>query len=297
MRLLHSRKQFTTSLAFSPSGDKLAVGGSVCARGARNRGRMDIWDLGVGEKRTTLPSLPDFLKMAFTPDGALAVAFPDRVMLYSGSEFQNSTIVQEWNQGNYRIVSFSSDGTLLLVHSPTVLHLVDLRPPFSERWSSPARTNPGGAAFSPDGRRLAVAGERSVEIRDSGTGEPVASFENPMPPERFMGFDLIWSTDGRWVAEEWQQWVNVWDTSNGRFVFQKLPQNREGITAAAFHGPTGRLGIAFDFALRLFEPEVWQEKIAYQWPVGPTSTLAFDKAGFLGAIGGDKCVALWDVDW
>jgi WD40 repeat protein len=116
-----------------------------------------------------------------------------------------------------------------------------------------------------------------------------------------MGFKLLWSPDGRWVCEVWQQWLNVWDAATGRPVFQRVAQSGEWINDAAFHPPSGRLGVAIsgrrDGEVRVFAPGDWREVVAYTWPVGRVSALAFHPDGTLAAVGGDRPeVVLWDVD-
>jgi WD40 repeat protein len=148
---------------------------------------------------------------------------------------------------------------------------------------------------------LAFAAEHTVEDRDADTGAPVASFDKPAPTERWMGFQLLWSPDGRWVCERWQQWVNVWDAATGRPVFQRVAEFGEWINDAAFHPLSGRLGVAIagrtDGVVRLYAPGSWREEAAYAWPVGRVCSLAFSPDGALAAAGGDKPeVVLWDVD-
>jgi WD40 repeat protein len=303
VRILHRRRQKTTCLAFSPTGDRLAVGGFV---GGRKSGRVDVWDVPSGDKPITLPSLPGPpWGAAFTPDGGLAVALPDAVGLHSGARLRNVQLVHQWDRRKeHTLASLSPDGRRLLVDTKAVLRLIDLRPPFAVVWSRPAaggRQTPGGAAFSPDGRRLAVKAEGTVQIRDALTGDPVALFEKP-PTGRWSGFRLVWSPDGRWVCERWQQWLTVWDAATGRPVFQRVAGHDERINDAAFHPLSGRLGLAIgsrwkESAVRLFSPDGWREEAAYAWPVGHTEALAFHPDGTLAAVGGDKPeVIVWDVD-
>src|SRR5262249_19211968 len=112
---------------------------------------------------------------------------------------------------------------------------------------------------------------------------------------------LLWSPDGRWVCEVWQQWVNVWDAATGRSVFQRIAQSGEWINQAAFHPPSGSLAIAIagetDGVVRIFAPVSWREIVAFEWSVGRVQALAFSRDGLVAAVGGDKAeVVVWDVE-
>ncbi|HEX4610902.1 MAG TPA: WD40 repeat domain-containing protein [Urbifossiella sp.] len=300
MRTLHRRKQRTTCLTFSPTGHELAVGGRV----GPEDGRVDVWELTGGDKPVTLPSLsgPPW-GLAFTPGGGLAVALPDQVVLCSGHRFRAAEVICEWGSGEYTTPSLAPDGCRVAVDTRSLLRLIDLRPPFAEVWSHPVsaeRVTPGRAAFSPDGRHLAVKGGHTVEVREAATGLRVGSFGPPSPTDRWFGSRLLWSPDGRWVCEVWQQWVNVWDAASGACVFQRVARS-EWINDAAFHPTSGRLAIAIagrsDGAVRFHSPGLWQEAAAFAWPVGRVGSVAFSTDGTLAAAGGDRPeVVVWDMD-
>jgi WD40 repeat protein len=300
VRLLRRRKQRTRCLAFSPDGRRLAVGGHL----TYSSGRVDVWEVPAGDRPITLPALPfPPSALALTADGDLTVAVGHEVRRHPGPRFRAAELIRRWEGEEYTQASFSPDGRWLVLDTRSTVRLIDLRPPFPEVWCRPApegRAVPGGAAFSPDGRRLALAGRHTVEVRDAASGRPVTSFDAPAPAARWEGNHLFWSPDGRWVCEQWQQWVNVWDAATGRPAFQRRAQS-EWINDAAFHAPSGRLGVAIagrnEGVVRLFAPESWREEAAYSWPVGRIACLAFSPDGTLAAAGGDKPeVVLWDVD-
>src|SRR5262249_34076799 len=153
--------------------------------------------------------------VSFTADGRLAVVLPDSVVLHSGPRFRTADVVCHWNPEEYTDVSFSPEGLRVALDTESVIRLIELKPPYAEVWRRPTtgkRVTPGKAAFSPDGTRLAVKAEHSVEVRDTATGSPLVVFDRPAPPERWFGPEFLWSPDGTWVCEVWQQWVNVWHT-------------------------------------------------------------------------------------
>lgn len=299
MRLLRKRKQRTMALAFSPDGANLAVAGRVGMSG-----RMDVWNLATSAPKplalSGLSRMP--FGAAFTPTGALAVARTGGITLYHGPQFRESRAVREWPHEEYTLTAFSPDGRFVLIDTAPRLELVALEPPFPLEWSGPAtgrRVTPGMGAFSPDGTKLAVKGERSVEVRDAATGHVLTEFEPPSG--LWMGFKLLWSPCGRWVAELWQQWVAVWDAGTGRVVWRRSAEFGEWINAAAFHR-SGRLAVGIagrkDGVVRVFTPGDWREAVALAWPVGRVEALDFSPDGTLAACGGDlPDVVLWDVDW
>jgi WD40 repeat protein len=298
VRTLYRRKQRTTCLIFSPTGDRLAVGGYLGLKKAR----VDVWEVPCADKPVAHLSLDAPLwGIAFTTDGGLAVGLPEKVMLYSGDRFRTADVVGRWDRQDRTTVSLSPNGRWLVLDTRSVVRLIDLQSPFRELWNQPSpkgRLIPGGIAFSPDGCRLAMKAERAVEVRDAETGVPVTCFE---PPERWFGWRFLWSPDGRWVCEMWQQWVNVWDAATGRLVFQRVAGSNEWINDVAFHPPSGRLGIAIagrdDGVVRIYAPNDWREEAAYAWPIGRVSAVAFHPDGTLAAAGGDKSgVVIWDLD-
>jgi WD40 repeat protein len=301
MRILRPRKQFTTALAFNPAGDKLAVGGKVRVGDGRNPGRIDVWNLLRNDLLVTLPTLPGHVvKLGISADTALVAIVPNRVLFFSGNNLRDLQIVREWNDAEYRALTISPDASRLIILSARSIQLIELGPPFNEVWNRPASVNnlsmSGKVAFSPNGRIIAVPQGRAVELRDFATGEVLSCLENPVPPEQFLGFNLCWSTDGRWIAEASQDWGNVWNVISGRHVFHLNSVHSESMIASMFHPSTGWLGVATEFRLRIFEPESWEEKSAHACPCAPISAAASDADGNI-AVGGDNGVVLWNVSW
>src|SRR5262245_8743911 len=129
MRTLLPRKQHTTALAFDVAGRKLAVGGAAPARHGRNPGCIDVWDL-TSNNSVALPTLPGHvLKLAFAPDGLLiaviqrirqqgnGVEVANQVILFSGNDYHDSQVAMEWNDDEYRVLTFIPGTTRAVTQS------------------------------------------------------------------------------------------------------------------------------------------------------------------------------------
>ncbi|MEW1719758.1 helix-turn-helix domain-containing protein [Streptomyces sp. NPDC093109] len=134
-------------------------------------------------------------------------------------------------------IALSPDGHTLATHSGDgQVRIWDL-PGGRLRHTSTAGSSSHAAAFSPDGRTLAVATlgdtDWAVALWDPVTGRKLRSFTVPDGSVR----DLAFSPDGRTVAAASVATVRVWDVTTGRnlhsFTSHPDPQ------AVAF-GPAGR---------------------------------------------------------
>src|SRR5207244_3665772 len=68
-------------------------------------------------------------------------------------------------------------------------------------------------AFSPDGTRLAGAGEdKTVWVWDAVTGREIRALTEPTD----QGFAVAFSADGKWLAAGADKTVRTWDTTSGQ---------------------------------------------------------------------------------
>ena len=93
-------------------------------------------------------------------------------------------------------------------------------------------------AFSPDGKRLLVQSGDGVTIHDATTGKRLAKMEGP----RSAHGKSVLSPDGKFVAGVVDFQLNVWDSENGKRVFQspsrEIYGNDENVIAFS---PDGKL--------------------------------------------------------
>jgi WD40 repeat protein len=208
------------SLAFSPDGTKLAVGGRSAPNG---RPQVMVLVVKTGEVLWTRhePSLPQAMSIAFNPDGkSLAVGFGEYsgpgihpVKLYdvaSGRE----TATLPGPKGGVNSLAFHPDGRRLAVAGSELV----------EVWEVVARTRVHElrghsnwvyrVAFSPDGKWLASGGwDNTIKLRDAATGaERLTIFAH----EGFV-LDLAFSPDSRSLASSSEdRSIRLWEVPSGR---------------------------------------------------------------------------------
>jgi WD40 repeat protein/serine/threonine protein kinase len=208
------------SLAFSPDGAKLAVGGRNHPSG---RPQVLVCNAKTGEEIWSKqePALPQAMSLAFSPDGkSLAAGFGEysargthRVKLYEVATGKETAAFAGPSGGVNRL-AFHPDGRHLAVAGSGVV----------EVWDVVARTKVHelrghtnwvyGVAFSPDGKWLATGGwDRTIKFWDATTGVEQLTFFG------HTGFvlDLAFSPDSRaLVSTSEDRSVRLWEVPTGR---------------------------------------------------------------------------------
>src|SRR5205823_2619355 len=91
--------------------------------------------------------------------------------------------------------AFSRDSRWLAYGQPGgVIGLVDLNGEEKEK-SFPPGATPYHLAFAPDGSKLAVSAQNTVQVRQTSSGDVLKTFSHPA---NVYGVD--WSSDGRLIA-------------------------------------------------------------------------------------------------
>jgi WD40 repeat protein len=164
------------SLAFSPGGDRLAVGCGAAAVPGQSA-LVLLWNLTSGAKYAQVAQHQGMVTaVAFSPDGHRVASV--------GKLDEKLCLID------------ATDGRLL--HSATTIR------------------SPTGMTFSPDGRRMAVIGyEGVVSLRDSNDGAEVFRIPGLVgTPESDIASDarVRFSPDGHWlVSTNWNGDLNLWD--------------------------------------------------------------------------------------
>jgi eukaryotic-like serine/threonine-protein kinase len=232
VRPVHATKNVIWSLAFSPDGTRLALGGT--------NPQVEVRDTRTGEVLWAKhkPRLPQAMGVAFSPDGkSLAAGFGQysnvgsfQVTLYqvaTGSEMETFP----GPKGGVNELAFRPDGRHLAVGGMDIIEIWDVAGHAKVRELGGHSKWVYGVAYSPDGRWLATGGwDRTIKLWDAATGEERLTI---FGHEGFV-LDLAFSPDGRTLASAGEdRSVRLWEVPSGRPI-------------GVFHGHTGfALAIAF----------------------------------------------------
>jgi len=230
---LPSTENLIWSLAFSPDGTKLAVGGS--------RPQIEVRDSKTGEALWTKhePQLPQAMSVAFSPDGkSLAVGFGEysqlrvfQVKLYevaTGREMETFA----GPKGGVNDLAFHRDGRHLAVAGSDVVEVWDVVAHKKVRELRGHSKWVYGVGFSPDGKWLATGGwDRTIKLWDAATGEERLTIFG----HKGFVLDLSFSPDSRSIASTSEdRSVRLWEVPTGRLI-------------GVFHGHTDFVqAVAFD---------------------------------------------------
>jgi serine/threonine protein kinase/WD40 repeat protein len=127
-------------------------------------------------------------------------------------------------------------------------------------------------SFSPDGHRLAIeefrAGQYTVEVRDSTTGQVVASFPHPLG----LCSRPTWHPNGRTLATACSahpiRWIRLWDTDTGRLL-----RTLEGHT-------NGGIRCAFDSRGQWLVSNDWGDRVRLWEVASGRQLLSFPAGGY-----------------
>jgi WD40 repeat protein len=195
VRKLEGHASFVRALAFSPDGGRLLTGGED------NSTR--IWDVGDGRLVAAFRGHSGFVQaVAYSPQGhTLATAGLDRMVKLWDAR-AGAQVMYRGHDSWVRGASFAPSGRLIATTkggnygTPTL----DLWDPETGRRTRRVDGVTGfyaGVSFSPDGRRLAVAGaDGVVRLLDPDTGAELAALRGHRGQLRCLAFEPA----GRWIA-------------------------------------------------------------------------------------------------
>jgi WD40 repeat protein len=225
------------SLAFSPDGTKLAVGGRSAPIG---RPQVMVRDAKTGEVLWTKhePALPQAMGVAFSPDGkSLAVGLGEYsgpgahpVKLYDVATGQGTTTFPGL-EGGVNDLAFHPDGRHLAVAGSDLVEVWDIAAHTKVHALRGHSKWVYAVAFSPDGKWLATGGwDRTIKLRDAATGEERLTL---FGHEGFV-LDLAFSPDSRSLASASEdRTVRLWEIPTGRQIWV-LHGHTDFVQAVAF---------------------------------------------------------------
>jgi WD40 repeat protein len=138
-----------------------------------------------------------------------------------------SVRVLDWKTGKERAViedcsavcdAFPSPDGSLIALPGYVLQLCDART-FAVTRRIELEGYVSAAAFAPDGKTFAVAGDGVVTFLDVATGKKGASLANASSVRTIAVHDIAWSPDGKFIATTCEDgYVRIWDADNREVV-------------------------------------------------------------------------------
>jgi len=272
-----SHGDLVTSVAFSPDG-------RILASGSLDK-RVRFWDLSTGKLVRELEGDDPVRSVAFSPRGDFfAVNRFIRVKLLA---LVSGKRVLSWPAGRVKSIAVSGD-LLALADSTGWIGF----------WDAQTGTSYGGLwkevdrlLFSPDGRLLACAARRTVELLDPIKRVFVAKLPTPLPQI----ITLTFSPSGKHLATGLiDGTARLWNTLTGELL--SMEGHKDAITSVAF-SPDGKL-VALGSADRT--ASIWDSSgqllRILAGHTGPIWAVCFTQDGkHLVTLSEDGTARFWDV--
>lgn len=273
------------SVAFSPDGQTLAVGG----RG----GAVHLWDFGKKEDVGLLLTRGVVDGIAYSPDGqTIASQGYEEINFWKAATGEKITLAGS-ESGSF--VAYSPDGKLLATGGEKIIRLLDAATG-EEIKTFTAENYVSEVVFSPDGQILATLGDKRVDLWDVGTGKLKKTLGSGNSNRCF-----DFSPDGETIAIGFSKGfgngqVGQWDTKTwkergvtgieGRFALLSLAYSPDGKFLATGHG---------GHEVKLWEAATGKLIKTYTYSDAVYS-VAFSPDGKKLASGSsDGTVMIWDV--
>ena len=238
--------QSVATLAFSPDGKSLAMGGIGGQPGQQNFGSLQVWDVArsVVTSTYTLTSLGTVNTVLYTPDGTSVIA--------GGQSFLTGAVLGQWNvstgksTASYQLtgaavssMAISPDGNNLVLgftlnstfHGSTTLEVWNLKSGSINSYSQ-TQSNVGvySVAFSPDGKSFATGGVGQIymgrqsgylnvgyaEVWDFASGSLIKTVDTAYFEPALC---VAYSPDSRTVFASTSMGVNAYSLSLGQIIW------------------------------------------------------------------------------
>jgi WD40 repeat protein len=291
-------------LAVSPDGGTLAVGVWSLGKPGDLWGEVKLWDVAAGRVRATLCKGYAY-SLSFSPDGRTLVSSVSDgpVRLWDVATAQERAAIP---RGTAAGVVLGPDGkTLAMCGSGGLVRLWDMDTGRDRSITTESGTLIDQAAFSPDGKTLAVSvgrfgGQRAREVRllDVATGR-----ERAVIPGLVDG-PIDFTPDGHTlVCAGWGRPARLWPMAppQPHATFRGSP-GQSAFSSVAF-SPDGKTlaTVTFRGLVRLLDAATCRERAPFAGPEpesrGSTKSVVFSPDGKTVATSGQGVpVRLWDAD-
>ncbi|WP_344955932.1 hypothetical protein [Actinomadura miaoliensis] len=238
-----------TSVAFSPDGRTVAIGGG--------REKFWLWDLAAGRVSNpfTVPQGNSAVSVVFSPDGKTLAVAGGNVQLRDLTTRRNTVTITEPGDANGS-VAFSPDGKTLAIERSEYVRLWDV----GTRRNTATIAAPHGhrlrsVAFSPDGKTLATSGSNAKDDGEIRLWDVAARRSTAVVTSRHQHRvnSAVFSPDGATLAIGGDQDLRLWDVADRRYlaVVNTGDEDVSRIDAVAF-SPDGRTVAVAGYGIRLW---------------------------------------------
>ena len=284
--------------AFSPDGKTIAI----------FSGSVKLFDAASGQKLRELPT-PNRNSQSglkFTPDSRrLVYATNFGSVSVWDTKAEESSILSDENLAslpgslpNPCTFAISPDNTRILLETcEGQLQLFGISPEYSREWLTvPLDLGSNAVALSPDGTRLAVAGENNtVQIRDADSGQ----LQLTLTGHTDYVYGMAFSPEGtRLATASWDHTAKVWDAVTGKELLTLVGHAAE-LNQVAFN-PDGKqiATIGYDNTARLWDAvtgrlvftlDAYSEIFNTSYEIG----IAFSPDGRFLATAGRTSLKIW----
>ena len=202
-------------LAFSPNGKMLASGDTDKT--------VQLWDTGTGKLLATLTGhINGITALTFSPDGStLASASADGAVLFWNTETNNPLPIRISDHPHTQrgMAILKDSNTLASVAYNGIITFWDLKTQRKSNLQTRWHCDLSSLAFSPDGKKLAIAHQQQIHFTDVRTGREIARLTGTM--DRTTSAMAV-SPDGKTVALGSSGKIRLWNTDTGKILYMSL---------------------------------------------------------------------------
>ncbi|HTM22654.1 MAG TPA: WD40 repeat domain-containing protein, partial [Kofleriaceae bacterium] len=278
-----------TGLAYDAKGDLLA---------AARLGGVALWDTDVGDKLRVLgAAVPEVRTGVVSGDGGTLVTATSsgHLVVWHPSAREPVQVIDaggKWlwdvdlSPDGSRLAAASEDGTVTIYTLPD-----GKRGPVIQ-----APKEPYAAAFSPDGKRLAIGGGfETLGLWDAASGAPIAELA-PAATEGAVE-ELAWVDDTRLLVSMSSNRVRLWDTATRTAVRSHGLSQKGYILPLAISRDRSRFAAgAENGSLGVWDLATGKRLLEIPAHGGPVRGLAFSRDGKqLASVGVDQSLKIWDL--